>query len=82
MRKQNAATSPKIGFAVHFAKRGFMKKHLAMFLVLTISILAVSSAFVQDKQKIPADFFMGKWGGTISGKVVILDPSDEPVYFP
>jgi len=51
-----------------------MKKYLIRFLVLSIVITVFSSAFAQGKQKIPKDFFMGKWGGTLSGEIVVKQP--------
>lgn len=60
-----------------------MKRHLIKslinFLVLVISIISVSLSFAQEKQKIPADFFMGKWGGNIYGEVVSIEP---PIKYP
>ncbi len=50
-----------------------MKRYLIPFLFLVISILCFSSVFAQEKQKIPADFFIGKWGGTISGEIVMSE---------
>lgn len=48
------------------------------FLVLVISILCYSSAFGQEDQEIPSDFFMGKWGGNISGAVVDTNRTEYP----
>lgn len=45
-----------------------MKRYLIAFFVLVISISGVYPIFALEKQKIPADFFMGKWGGTIKGE--------------
>lgn len=60
-----------------------MNKHLIKtFLVLVISILCFSSAFGQGKQEIPKDFFMGKWGGNISGAVVDKQPKKPPKIYP
>lgn len=56
-----------------------MKKYFMIFLVLMISISGVSQIFSQEKQDIPSDFFMGKWGGNISGAVVQTDYVIWPV---
>lgn len=50
-----------------------MRRYLIPFLLLFVSISEISQAFEQGKQKILKDFFMGKWGGTISGAVVYVD---------
>lgn len=60
-----------------------MNKHLIKtFLVFVISILCSSSAFGQGKQEIPKDFFMGKWGGNISGAVVDKQPGRPTKIYP
>lgn len=46
-----------------------MKKHLIVFFILAILISGFYPIFAQEKQKIPEDFFSGKWGGVISGKI-------------
>jgi hypothetical protein len=57
-----------------------MKKNLILFFVLVMSILGVSQIFTQEKQKISGDFFRGKWGGTISGVIVIKEPPQPRTY--
>jgi len=47
-----------------------MERYLILLLLV---ILEVSQIFAQDKQEIPKDFFMGKWGGTISGEIKLPD---------
>lgn len=46
-----------------------MKRYLIPFLLLVISISGISQTSAQERQKIPKDFFMSKWGGTITGEV-------------
>ena len=46
-----------------------MKKHLIIFFLHAILILEFYPIFAQEIQKIPTDFFGGKWGGTISGRI-------------
>lgn len=48
-----------------------MKRYLITYFVIVISILGVYPIFAQEKQKIPKDFFMGKWGGNISGVIAM-----------
>lgn len=46
-----------------------MKKYLIVFFILAILISGFYTIFAQETQKIPSDFFIGKWGGVISGKI-------------
>jgi len=59
-----------------------MKRYLITFFVLVISILGVYQALAQEKKKISEDFFMGKWGGNISGAVVDKQPKKPPKIYP
>lgn len=51
-----------------------MKRYLIPFLLLVSLSFGVSQTFVLPTVNIPADFFMGKWGGTISGEIVEPPP--------
>ena len=42
-----------------------MKKCLIIFFVLVVSTIGSHQIFAQEKQKIPSDFFMGRWHGFI-----------------
>ncbi len=47
---------------------GKMKRFLLIFLILGTTIM-----FAQEKQEIPTDFFMGKWGGSIQYDAKFFD---------
>lgn len=50
-----------------------MKKHLIVFFILAILISGLYPIFAQETQKIPADFFSGKWQGSIQYDVKLFD---------
>jgi hypothetical protein len=50
-----------------------MRKYLMTFLLMFL-VFGIYQASAQKKQEIPKDFFMGRWGGTISGEVVDKQP--------
>lgn len=57
-----------------------MRKYCVLFVV--ISILGFTQLFAQEKQKIPTDFFMGNWGGTISGEIIDKQPHKPVKKYP
>jgi len=54
------------------------EKYAHVFFILAILISGFYPIFAQETQKIPSDFFCGKWGGTIYGEVVDKQPH-EPI---
>lgn len=57
-------------------------KRYAIILFLMALVSGIPQVYAQEKQKIPADFFLGKWGGTISGEVVDKQPHQPVKKYP